>query len=96
MEGDRLGFWCPGCEEIHIVTPAWTFNGNYTRPTFSPSVLVTYDGADKQTRCHSFIHNGSIEFLNDCTHKLAGQTVALIPPPDNEFNSYLDIKFNTV
>lgn len=27
--------------------------------------------------CHSFIRNGKIEFLSDCTHKLAGQTVEL-------------------
>lgn len=27
--------------------------------------------------CHSFIRDGRIEFLSDCTHKLAGQTVDL-------------------
>lgn len=27
--------------------------------------------------CHSFIRDGRIEFLNDCTHPLAGQTVDL-------------------
>jgi hypothetical protein len=27
--------------------------------------------------CHSFVKNGKIQFLNDCTHKLAGQTVEL-------------------
>lgn len=27
--------------------------------------------------CHSFITDGKIQFLNDCTHKLAGQTVDL-------------------
>lgn len=33
--------------------------------------------------CHSFIRDGRIEFLNDCTHALAGQTVDL-PPVDAE------------
>lgn len=28
-------------------------------------------------RCHSYITNGQIQFLSDCTHKLAGQTVPL-------------------
>jgi hypothetical protein len=28
--------------------------------------------------CHSFIREGMIEFLGDCTHKLAGQTVELL------------------
>lgn len=27
--------------------------------------------------CHSFIREGRIEFLNDCTHALAGQTIEL-------------------
>jgi len=27
--------------------------------------------------CHSFIRDGRIEFLSDCTHALAGQTVDL-------------------
>lgn len=29
--------------------------------------------------CHSFVTNGQIQFLGDCTHALAGQTV---PIPD--------------
>lgn len=27
--------------------------------------------------CHSFVTNGKIEFLSDCTHSLAGKTVEL-------------------
>lgn len=27
--------------------------------------------------CHSFVTDGKIEFLGDCTHELAGQTVPL-------------------
>lgn len=26
-------------------------------------------------RCHSFVRNGEIQYLNDCTHQLAGQVV---------------------
>lgn len=29
------------------------------------------------TVCHSFLKDGRIEFLNDCTHALAGKTVDL-------------------
>jgi hypothetical protein len=29
------------------------------------------------TVCHSFITNGKFQFLNDCTHSLAGQIVDL-------------------
>lgn len=31
----------------------------------------------KCTVCHSFIIDGMIRYLNDCTHKLAGKTVQL-------------------
>jgi hypothetical protein len=33
-------------------------------------------------RCHSFVRDGKIEFLNDSTHALAGQTVDIPPMPD--------------
>lgn len=31
----------------------------------------------KDTVCHSFVTDGKIQFLGDCTHKLAGHTVDL-------------------
>ena len=37
------------------------------------------------TVCHSFVTDGRIQFLDDCTHALAGQTVDLPPwPSGNE------------
>ena len=45
-EGGRISFRCPGCNEIHTINigegpgARWTFNGDFDRPTFSPSVLV--------------------------------------------------------
>jgi hypothetical protein len=33
------------------------------------------------TVCHSFVTDGRIQFLGDCTHALAGQTVDLPPFP---------------
>ena len=81
-------FYCPGCKGPHRLTSGWSFDGNYDRPTFSPSVLVTYDGADvgdddaPPKRCHSFVRSGRIEFLPDCTHSLAGQTVDLPAYPE--------------
>lgn len=80
-------FMCPGCNGPHTVSSnAHVFNGNVDRPTFTPSVLVTgnihtdepgylYDS--KPIRCHSHIADGQIEFLLDCNHSLAGQTVEL-------------------
>ncbi|RVF00058.1 ammonia monooxygenase [Sinorhizobium meliloti] len=87
VEGGRLIFWCPGCDGAHQVGvgagpgPRWGYNGNPDAPTFTPSVLVTYDGADAgkdgapPAICHSFVTDGRIQFLSDCTHPLAGRTV---------------------
>lgn len=39
--------------------------------------VVGADGQPLPQRCHSFINDGRIQFLPDCTHALAGQTVEL-------------------
>ena len=83
-------FWCPGCAEAHSLRvgqsggPNWSFNDNVDAPTFRPSLLVTWrvppprEPDDPPDRiCHSFITDGRIQFLGDCTHGLAGQTVPL-------------------
>lgn len=91
-DGTRVGrgcwLWCPGCEEAHRIQvvgtdgsmpegPCWEWDGNELSPTFNPSLLCT--GAK---RCHSFIRSGQWQFLEDCDHALAGQTVAMVPLPD--------------
>jgi len=79
-------FDCPGCKCSHqfwtehpeaLTGPKWTFNGDKEKPTVSPSLLVRYPTADGMKICHSFIRDGRIEYLSDCTHELAGQTVEL-------------------
>lgn len=75
-----LLFFCPGCEEYHGVAVngtkntltggSWHWDGNAQKPTLIPSVHVV-------GRCHSFVRDGMIQFLDDCTHKLARQTVPL-------------------
>ncbi len=69
-------FMCPGCEEYHAFNNTWVFNNDFEKPTVSPSILLTW-GKHINKRCHSFIKNGKIQFLNDCHHKLKGQTVDL-------------------
>jgi len=34
-------------------------------------------------RCHTFIRGGMVEFLGDCTHALAGQTLPLPDLPEH-------------
>ncbi|BAO88931.1 DUF6527 family protein [Caballeronia cordobensis] len=76
-------FECPGCKFLHVVyvggpnRPTWSFNGYVDKPTVSPSVLVSWEQDGKPKVCHSFIKDGRIEFLSDCTHDLAGQTVEI-------------------
>ena len=78
-------FWCEGCQCSHFIAvadndqnfPVWSFNGDMEKPTVSPSILVKSTDNGVPTVCHSFIRNGKIQYLSDCTHKLAGQTVDL-------------------
>jgi hypothetical protein len=106
-EGSRgVSFWCPGCQETHMVRIAgpstWTFNNSLDAPTIRPSVLVRtghfthnppvkgqcycdwserYPDKEPMTWkcviCHSFVTDGKIHFLDDCSHELKGQTVDL-------------------
>jgi hypothetical protein len=35
------------------------------------------DPPEKDEICHSFVTAGHIQFLSDCTHEMAGQTVEI-------------------
>jgi hypothetical protein len=86
-------YWCPGCDALHgiAVRPSkqrngasWEFSGTLECPTYSPSQLTTWEQGPERTKfvCHTFIRNGQIEFLNDCTHEFRGKMVPLPPLPD--------------
>lgn len=84
---------CPGCKHVHVYDKRWTFNGDRNKPTFRASYLskythphgytnenpapVGYNGPYDTEVCHSFVTDGKIQFLSDCTHALAGQTVEI-------------------
>lgn len=78
-----LWFFCKGCDMPHSVKfgsgpgPRWGYNENPEDPTFTPSVLVRWNEWEEAKVCHSFVSDGRIEYLADCTHALAGQTVDL-------------------
>ena len=75
---NRLAWWCPGCDTTHAVAlDRWTWNGSLDAPTLSPSVLST-----RAKRCHCFVRDGKIQFLTDCGHEFAGQTVPMYEPPE--------------
>lgn len=84
--------------EIEVAAKKWDFSVDTdNRVTVSPSILVSgtqwpegahfHKGSHRvaagdKTTCHSFIRGGKWEFLSDCTHALAGQTVEMIDLPD--------------
>jgi hypothetical protein len=77
--GAGRGFliFCPACRSGHVFDSRWQFNGSLELPTFTPSMMV--NGDDPKGRCHSYVTNGQIQFLQDSAHRLSGQTVDLPP-----------------
>ena len=80
----RIVWRCPACKCSHGVpidgARKWDFNGNMESPSLSPSILISYGGAnppDRSNICHCFIRNGNIEYCSDCSHDLAGKTVEI-------------------
>lgn len=56
-------------------TGCWSWNGDTEKPTIKPSVLTW---VNDRIRCHSFINDGKVQFLSDCTHQYANQTLDLL------------------
>ena len=61
LRGSRKGTCC------------WSWNGDTEKPTLKPSISTT-DGTHK---CHTFVNDGMVKFLADCTHEFAGKTLPL-------------------
>lgn len=78
--------WCEGCKQKHLIPVApsengskWNFNGDFEKPTFTPSVLIRWPEGDVQKMCHFNVTDGMITFHNDgTTHDKAGHTLPLI------------------
>lgn len=77
-KGNAL-YFCTACDCNHMVTfsrePVWNWNGDAIKPTLQPSVRVRFgDGRV----CHHNVSAGQFEYLPDCTHALAGQTIPMV------------------
>lgn len=89
--GLAVHLWCPGCQQLHAPVfrcpdhggpatgPTWDGDPRSVPFSMEPSLLVN---GGKPSRCHSYVRNGQWQFLTDCDHSLAGQTVPLEPLPD--------------
>ena len=94
-----LDAFCPACDMTHgfrvnlgdsvmVHENPWDFNGDYDRPTFSPSMFANRDfwATPHHPSCHSYLENGIWRYLPDCSHQYAGQELALpYPDPDMSF-----------
>jgi len=88
--GEAHGVWT---RKKNSVDAVWSFNGDMEKPTFEPSLLIrgTRKITDEEHAkimagvkvtiadyvCHSFVRNGRIQYLSDCTHSFAGQTIPM-------------------
>ena len=66
LKGSRKGTHC------------WSWNGDTEKPTLRPSIR-SRDGVHT---CHTWVNDGEAQFLTDCTHELAGQTLDLLDVDD--------------
>jgi len=82
-EYEGYSFYCPGCKHLHVFYTKhpkgvqWSFNGDFEKPTFSPSLRNRSNAPGMPQVCHLFVRDGMIEFCNDSDHELAGKTVPL-------------------
>lgn len=72
---NTYSFYCPGCKCSHMINDTWKID--LENNTIHPSVLVRSGDKNGPTVCHSFVRNGTIQYLGDCTHEFKGQTVPM-------------------
>lgn len=97
---EQNGYWiikCKPCgQELIPVDKGWKFNGDFEKPTFTPSVNVrcnspdhpSYNPEAKSSVCHFIITDGKIAYCGDCTHELKGQTFDLESFTEEELLRY--------
>lgn len=94
-DGRRAYFYCPACDTLHAFAierpaghePCWRFDGNEDAPTFWDSYLSYYTHPETKKRvtlCHLHLKAGRISYLNDCPHRMAGQTIDLPEIPEDK------------
>lgn len=79
LEDAHFAFYCPGCECLHMVPTSWAFNGDFERPTTTPSVRHS---DHRGTTCHYNVTDGQLVFHGDNPHALNAQTVPIPDLPD--------------
>ena len=88
IQDGRFIFFCQGCgcgHQFWTGETGWQFNGDLEKPTITPSLLILYGNHGDKGRCHSFVTDGKIKFLDDCTHELKGKEIELDDLNNNKF-----------
>ena len=79
-----LDAFCPACDFEHSFNvdleghgkhsnDVWSFNGDYDKPTFRPSMGANMRQTEKHhPRCHSWLTDGKWEYLSDSTTQHGG------------------------
>lgn len=76
-DGERFMYYCMACNgHCWFDLKSWKWDMNYDQPTVGPSIVHQSRSGE---RCHAFITHGIIEYLQDCTHAMAGTKVDMIP-----------------
>lgn len=96
VQGQVLAYWCPGCNHAHMVPTEkpnakgcrWDWDGVAESPTITPSIHIHHEAWNDgerdhpaKSQCHHYVTSGHIQFLSDCEHHLAGQTVPMVEWP---------------
>lgn len=85
VAGDGAWHW-NGSVDYPTLSPSVLFAcGHFAQGWTGPRCWCTYNKEHPEqavhgfscVRCHSFVRDGKIQFLGDCTHALANQTVDL-------------------
>lgn len=96
--GGHIAHWCSACRQLHefaVDRPfrngaRWSFSGPADAPTFTPSMNIRigpYPDSSKKAGqievCHYLVNHGRIQYLADCTHAMAGQTIEMPDLPQD-------------
>jgi hypothetical protein len=68
----------PTLEPSILVFPRQRFIDKDLPYGTEPGQLLRDENRETTPRCHSFVRQGKLQFLDDCEHELAGQTVDMV------------------
>lgn len=64
--------------KANTLSDTWEWNQDTENPTLKPSILARTG----EHTCHTYLTEGKVKFLNDCTHENAGKTMEALDVSD--------------